>query len=529
MSVSQGRTVRRAGLGTILAVIALAVVTPQGRAAVVFDPGNGAGPPPAAMGGIPVGAYPGDGRAEGIPVADAPAPNGETIGFDPVMTTRNIGSQWQSSPWAGGTYSGRIYSSVGTLSRTLTLSRPARAFGFFADPNRFGDSTIRATAQDGTTSGDVVVSNFLPGNGAPPSGRFFGFYGTGGDRIASVTITAAADTLGFAIGYFHGSDAVDAACDEVLAPVGCWAFDEAAGPTATDSTAFGNDGTYLGGPLLGAPGVVNTAVSMDGKDDRVMVPDSNSLDVGDTFTLEGWVKRDSDNRIVQLFNKGNRSYHLVLLGHYDGNRVLLRKANVTSLMRSQGGVPADGGFHHVVVGRNGHKTQMFIDGVEQQVDELSGFRAIEDNTLPLYMSGTSNGDPVNGDLDEFAVYDRQLTYQEVQDRFARGTQPPVVRSGRAGRASSATGNVRAARASVRGVGAARRCARLGTLRAGVTRITSTLRCGTARRLLARGPAALERAGLRCNLVRESWRGRGARLGYRCRGTHRATLRYTTVG
>ena len=53
---------------------------------------------------------------------------------------------------------------------------------------------------------------------------------------------------------------------------------------------FDNDGSYLGGPTLG---VFNTAVSLGGVNDVVRVPDANSLDVGDGFSLEGWTTRTS--------------------------------------------------------------------------------------------------------------------------------------------------------------------------------------------------------------------------------------------
>ena len=58
------------------------------------------------------------------------------------------------------------------------------------------------------------------------------------------------------------------------------------------------DGTYLNGVTIAAAGAISgdTAASFDGVNDSVRVPDSNSLDVGDSFTLEGWIKRARPRR-----------------------------------------------------------------------------------------------------------------------------------------------------------------------------------------------------------------------------------------
>ena len=56
--------------------------------------------------------------------------------------------------------------------------------------------------------------------------------------------------------------------------------------TATDSSPFANNGVYTDGPVLGLPGVLNTAVGMDGVNDTVRVPDSGEL----ARSRVGWVK-----------------------------------------------------------------------------------------------------------------------------------------------------------------------------------------------------------------------------------------------
>lgn len=75
---------------------------------------------------------------------------------------------------------------------TITLPTDTVAFSLYAEPQPFGIFVVKATAQDATTSGPVLVDGF---RGA----RYFGFYGTGGARIVSITVETDVD---FAIGEF---------------------------------------------------------------------------------------------------------------------------------------------------------------------------------------------------------------------------------------------------------------------------------------------------------------------------------------
>src|SRR6266540_4057262 len=78
--------------------------------------------------------------------------------------------------------------------------------------------------------------------------------------------------------------------------VSYWRLGQASGTTACDSKGS-NAGTYQGGFTLGQPGALvgdpDMAVRLNGSTGYVYVPHSASLDVGDSFTIEAWVKRGS--------------------------------------------------------------------------------------------------------------------------------------------------------------------------------------------------------------------------------------------
>ena len=166
---------------------------PAAQAALQFDgsPGNGA--PPASFGGYTMVPSPQDLGADGSDVVGAPATASSSFSFDGTQQLVTIPTSWCNSNWAGGTYAGPVYYTQGANTVTITLPSPSSAIYFYAAPNeQFVPLNMQATAtaDNGTTvsSGEVSSETWSCG-ASTPAGQFFGFYGTNGDKIASVTVT----------------------------------------------------------------------------------------------------------------------------------------------------------------------------------------------------------------------------------------------------------------------------------------------------------------------------------------------------
>ena len=84
---------------------------------------------------------------------------------------------------------------------------------------------------------------------------------------------------------------------------GIWLLDEGKGDTAKDSSGNGNDGTLQGAKWV--KGQVGTALSLNGASDRVVIPDADSLDCPEAWTITAWV----------FVNKSENGY-----GHIMGKR-----------------------------------------------------------------------------------------------------------------------------------------------------------------------------------------------------------------
>jgi hypothetical protein len=159
--------------------------------------------PPGTLGGYTMTAFGTDSQpvcpAVGHTVTGVTDPAG-TIGFSSALSHDQATiSCWAT--WSHG-YTGDVYddsiTNTGAASVpaqiTITLPAGTNAFYLYAEPNVQSPFTITATAQNGTTSDPVTV------NGAGGA-QYFGFYGTGGVKVASITVTSS-DTSGFAVGEF---------------------------------------------------------------------------------------------------------------------------------------------------------------------------------------------------------------------------------------------------------------------------------------------------------------------------------------
>jgi hypothetical protein len=176
-----------------LAVLCAGGAAPAAMAAapaIHFDGSPGTSAPPGTLGPFPMTKAAADSRpvSLGTAVSDFTLPDG-TMTFSPGVLHLTIGHPWAT--WSNG-YTGDVYYDSGT---TLTMTLPAgtSAFYFYVEPNTLASVTVAATAQDGTTSGPESFSGFR-------SARYFGFYGTGGATVTTITVSGPSG--GFAVGEF---------------------------------------------------------------------------------------------------------------------------------------------------------------------------------------------------------------------------------------------------------------------------------------------------------------------------------------
>jgi hypothetical protein len=95
-------------------------------------------------------------------------------------------------------------------------------------------------------------------------------------------------TDGAAVGQSNSFDVVEYAPFRGL--VGYWQFDEGSGTSGSDSSGQGNTGNLINTPTWIA-GVSGNALSFNGTNQYVNIPDDNTLDFGTIdFTIAAWIK-----------------------------------------------------------------------------------------------------------------------------------------------------------------------------------------------------------------------------------------------
>jgi glucose/arabinose dehydrogenase len=196
--------------------------------------------------------------------------------------------------------------------------------------------------------------------------------------------------------------------------VGAWGFDEASGTAVTDASPAGNDGT-LSGAARAAIGRHGRALSFDGVNDWVTVPDAGSLDLTTAMTASAWVNPaalgSSWRTVLMKEAVGTGSYSL-----YANTNTPQAGGYVSTPFESgtkSPGALAIGVWTHLATTYDGATLRMFVNGVEVSSRALLG--SILVGTGPLRIGGNSLwSEWFSGLIDEVRLYNRPLSAAEVQ-------------------------------------------------------------------------------------------------------------------
>ena len=165
-------------------------------AGITFDGSPGTAGPPSTLGPYTMTAFGPDSQPSCPATVTGVTDPAGTIGFSEALQhDQATGPCWAT--WSHG-YTGDVYDTISAVDPnqvTITLPSGTNAFYFYAEPNVYNLFNVQATAQNGTTSGSIQVQ----GNSGA---KYFGFYGTGGTTLATITVTTDPAAGGFAVGEF---------------------------------------------------------------------------------------------------------------------------------------------------------------------------------------------------------------------------------------------------------------------------------------------------------------------------------------
>jgi hypothetical protein len=195
--------------------------------------------------------------------------------------------------------------------------------------------------------------------------------------------------------------------------VAAYALDEGSGTAVGDRSGTGNNGT-ISGATWSASGKNGAALSFDGVNDLVTVPDSNSLDLTNGMTLEAWVNPTitGDWKTVMLKEQPGQLVY-ALYGSNAANRpsghVFVgadRELNGTAAV-------AVNTWTHLATTYDGTTQRMFVNGTQVATRAQTG--SMPASTGALRIGGNNVWTEwFAGRIDDVRIYRRALTAAEIQ-------------------------------------------------------------------------------------------------------------------
>ena len=173
----------------------------------------------------------------------------------------------------------------------------------------------------------------------------------------------------------------------------------------------------------------NAALSCDGVDDWVRVPDDAALDGFADFTIEFWCRPGTNlnQGLVSKFRHASSSNdddaYSIRVYPPGVLRVQLASGAVASGTHDGTAILSDGAWHHVAVTRRGDAVSAFVDGVSDLNFNFSGVLNATDTPLALGALLLANDNPLRhlgGHLDEVRIWSQYRTQSEIQQHMNSG-------------------------------------------------------------------------------------------------------------
>jgi hypothetical protein len=184
-------------------------------------------------------------------------------------------------------------------------------------------------------------------------------------------------------------------------------------------------------PRWNVNGRSGRAIRFDGVEEFLYIPTSSLIDALETFTVETWISHEGwGSEHATIFNKPvseriSENPGSVYTLKRDGNsgrisfEITLENDQVISVT-SRDEIPANE-WVHVTATFNGSELRLYLDGQEED-SRLVDAPLLQTNSSRLYLgsrwSNSTNANRFNGSLDEFRLYERVLSKEQIQAHAA---------------------------------------------------------------------------------------------------------------
>ena len=198
--------------------------------------------------------------------------------------------------------------------------------------------------------------------------------------------------------------------------VAYWSFDN------TIADFGGGMGESVIGDLKFADGKFSQSLDLSGANDYVVIPDRKVLffNNDEAFSISIWFK-PLDDGTGFIFLK-NAAYGI----KWESSRSAVRFYNGNYHSGTRSSWSLGDWYHLVLVDDGSRSTKLYVNGELDSIDRdrnPNRFRSIEDYIFPTALGGWYEGDfidQVNGLVDDFALFNRTLSDQEIAQIYNSG-------------------------------------------------------------------------------------------------------------
>jgi len=298
-----------------------------------------------------------------------------------------------------------------------------------------GVVTISATASDnvGVNGVTFLVDNTVVGGGEDTTSPYSVLWDSATVPNGAHTIIARARDTSGNLGVSQPVT-ITVSNTQLSGLVAAYAFDEAGGTTAGDSSGQGNTATLNNGVAL-VPGKNGGAASFDGVNDYITIPNSAATNIsGSALTLSMWINpqpiASGDSVVIGKFwnttmsspyyqyglelSGGNRTDFIV--GTASGQRVA---STGTTLPYNQ--------WSHLAITFDGAQVRTYVNGTLVNTQALAVTITARGNPIRIG-ADASTAQFYKGMLDDLRIYNRVLTQAQVQTDAATPVGGPIAGS-----------------------------------------------------------------------------------------------------
>ena len=208
-----------------------------------------------------------------------------------------------------------------------------------------------------------------------------------------------------------------------------WSLDDDSDATTATDVWSSNDGTINGAGYT-STAIRGKALSFDGTDDYVSMPDVAELDITGAITVSCWVKLNDDSShqsFVSKWDDNNGDERAILFGYDAGDSAVRFTLDADGTYTTVTNVFGDdlkvGNWYHLAGTFDGSSTvSLYLNGT---INATGTFSNSIYNTPQVWEIGSLDEGAdwlFNGNIDDVRIYDRELQQWEIHELYRWGTR-----------------------------------------------------------------------------------------------------------